>query len=270
MGRASRRKQQRRDETARAVRVAPATAVSKVPAGRRAQGPLTPARNIDDLTAPLLHCVGDMIPMWAAITLLSGVSAGQPANSCAQASYQLAGALGYLGYDAELVAACVHVRSTDGRSTDVGVWERPPQVRRNGTTDGHVVVWTSSFRRLIDLTIGQDPQLQRAARRNPNLAAPVVGELDELVAFGEGATPIVPRPPFAFAYMLLPQYTPVMAPLWENSDVTEQLDLGALAFAHDTLELVRATESRRRRPTGTRMRALLDGKAQLPPLPTAA
>jgi hypothetical protein len=76
----------------------------------------------------------------------------------------------------------------------------------------------------------------------------------------------VARPPFAFAYMLLPQYTPIMAPLWENSDVTEQLDLGALAVAHDTLELVRATESRRRRATGSRMRALLDGKLQLPPL----
>jgi hypothetical protein len=136
--------------------------------------------------------------------------------------------------------------------------------------DGHVVVWTSSFRRLIDLTVGQDPQLQRAARRNPTLAAPVVGELDDLVAFGEGPTPIVPRPPFAFAYMLLPQFTPFVAPLWESADVAEQLDLGALAIAHDTLELVRETESRRRRVTGSRIRALLDGKAELPPLPTTA
>jgi hypothetical protein len=270
MGRASRRKQQRRTATTKVVAVTPARAVSKIPAGRGAHVPLTPDWDIDDLAAPLRNCAGNMIPMWAAIGLLSGVSRSQPANSCAYASYQLAGALGHLGYDAELVAACVNVRSLDGLSTDVGVWERPPRIRRNGTTDGHVVVWTSSFGRLIDLTVGQDPQLQRAARRNPALAAPVVGELNELVAFGEGPTPIVPRPPFAFAYMLLPQYTPVMAPLWENSAVTEQLDFGALAFAYDTLELVRATESRRRRPTGTRMRALLDGKAQLPPLPTVA
>jgi hypothetical protein len=78
------------------------------------------------------------------------------------------------------------------------------------------------------------------------------------------------RPPFTFTYRLLPQYTPFVAPLWESANVAEQLDLAALAIAHDTLELVRATESRRRRATGNKIRALLDGKAQLPPLPTAA
>jgi len=84
--------------------------------------------------------------------------------------------------------------------------------------------------------------------------------------------------------MLLPHYTRFMAPLWGSAGLTEQLDLGALAVAHDTLELVdatldaRETESRRRRIAGTRlralldgrMRALLDGEAQLPPLPSLA
>ena len=145
-----------------------------------------------------------------------------------------------------------------------------PRIRRNGTTDGHVVVWTSSFRRLIDLTVGQDPQLQRAARQNPQLALPVVGQVDEFLAFRERCAVRTERPPFTFTYRLLPQYTRFVAPLWENADVTEQLDLAALALAHDTLELVRATESRRRRATGNKIRALLDGKAQLPPLPAAA
>jgi hypothetical protein len=108
MGRASRRKQQRRTGTARAVSVRPARAVSSVPATRKAQGPLTPAWSISDLSAPLTGCAGDTIPMWAAI--MSGISMGQPANSCAYASYQLAGALAHLGYEAEPVAACVNVR----------------------------------------------------------------------------------------------------------------------------------------------------------------
>jgi hypothetical protein len=270
MGRASRRKQQRRNGTAHVVAVKPSTAVLKAPAIRRSEGPLTPTWELDRFAAALLSCAGEMIPMWAAITILSGTAMGKAANSCAYASYQLAGALRHLGYDAEPIAACVNVRSLDGSATDVGVWEHPPRIRGDGTTNGHVVVWASSFRRLIDLTVCQDPQLQRAARQNPDLAAPVVGELQEFAAFGEGPTPMVARPPFVFTYMLLPQYTRFMAPLWENSAQTEQLDLGALAFAHDTLELVRTTESRRRRASGARIRALVDGKAQLPPLPAPA
>jgi hypothetical protein len=81
----------------------------------------SPAVSVEALSAPLQNCRGDMIPMWAAIVLLSGLSRGGPANSCAYASYQLAVALRHLGYDAEPVAASVNVTSLDGLSTDVGV-----------------------------------------------------------------------------------------------------------------------------------------------------
>jgi hypothetical protein len=77
----------------------------------------------------------------------------------------------------------------------------------------------------------------------------------------------------SFAYELLPQYTRYIAPLWENSDLTKQLDMGALAVANETLDLVRAMEnigSDRRRATSTRMRALLDDQAHLPPVSAAA
>lgn len=274
MGRASRRKQQRRSGIVDAGAVKGPSTVAKIPAicwGN--DGPLTPARDLDALAAPLENCAGEMIPMWAAISVLSRVGMGKPSRSCVPASYQLAGALRHLGYEADPVAASVNVLGPSGRSTDIGVWKHPPRIQHPGTTDGHLVVWTPSFRRLIDLTVCQDPQLHSAAQENPNLAAPVVGVLPQFAVFGEGPPPMIPRPPFVLTYMLLPQYTPFIAPLWEDSDLTDQLKIGALAVAYDALEIVRAVEgddSGARRATGHGMRALLDGEAQLPPMPTPA
>jgi predicted RecA/RadA family phage recombinase len=271
MGRASRKKKDRREGRAPAREPRPALVASG------ATGvPLMPVMAKEGWATALNQCEDEDLPLWATLVVLSGNAEGKPAGACIPLSCQLVGALGHFGFEAEVMAACVTVTDTNRGSTaeptEVGVWEQPPRIRDDGTTDGHVVVWSPSFERLVDLTVGQDPQIQRAARKHSHMASPVVVRIPRSMASGTDIRlPATMRGSFMLTYRLLPEHTSVLAPMWERSTLTEQLRLGALAVAYDALELVRLMESEDdRRAAGARMRALLDGYAHLPPLPASS
>jgi hypothetical protein len=219
----------------------------------------------------------EAMPLYAPIAVLIQHAIGKPANTCVPLSYQLVGALRHLGYQAQLMVACASVVGRDGagtKVTDVGVWERPPIVRPDGTTNGHVVVWADSFHRLVDLTIGQDATLQRAAVQDPDLAASsVVLPMPRLLSFMEtGGRPIATlRGPFVINYMLFPEYLDALDPLfaeWRHNGILRAVDASALSLAHATLDILRMVERDRpdRRCSDPSIRALLDGHSTLPPL----
>jgi len=220
----------------------------------------------------------EAMPLYTPMAILMQHAIGKPANTCVPLGYQLARALHHLGFDAQLVVACASVMSREGgtrKITDVGVWDRPPTVRSNGTTNSHVIVWADSFHRLVDLTIGQDATLQRAAARTPELAAgPVVLPLPGLVSFREsGGQPLMTlRGPFVINYMLFPEYTRALDPLfehWRCDGTLQAMEQVALRLAHGTVDIIRTVERQipERRCPDPRMRALLDGRTTLPPLP---
>ncbi len=197
---------------------------------------------------------------------------GKPAGSCVTTCHQMAAALGHLGFEAEPMAACATVFRAAGqvKYTDVGVWEHPPIVRPDGTTNGHMVVWTESFRRLIDATVVQDPALLKLARRDIQFTLPVVlrvpGGRDTLI---DGQTAFTPRGPFLVSWLALPDWTETMTPLLDGPR-GRAVEYGALAVAHDALDVRRSTgehrdlrELPRLYPT---LAALLTGSTTLPPL----
>jgi hypothetical protein len=111
----------------------------------------------------------EQVPLYTALAAVHYEMSGAPPQACVSICYQLAGALRHLGLQAEVMAACATVFDRDDQQVkhaDVGRWDRAPIVRPDGTTDGHVVLWAESGRRLVDPTIVQAPVLLEAARKD--------------------------------------------------------------------------------------------------------
>ncbi|MEO3931125.1 polymorphic toxin-type HINT domain-containing protein [Micromonosporaceae bacterium B7E4] len=103
----------------------------------------------------LVDAPAELIPLFAVLAVLHQRQSGKPLGTCVPTSYQISGALRHLGFEAEPVAACAtvyRVTATFREVSDVGVWKRPPIVHPDGTTNGHMVVWASSFAQLVDAT----------------------------------------------------------------------------------------------------------------------
>jgi hypothetical protein len=226
----------------------------------------------DGLFTGVIQGPVELGPMWAAVAVLHKTLGGKPANTCVPACAMLVGALHYLGFQAEMIAACATVfrqEDTATRFADIGRWDRPPLVRNDATTDGHAVVWAESFRRLIDPTIVQEPSLRRAAAGDETFAMPIVVPLAsrELLV---GRVPAVLRTPFLIAYMLFPEWSNAFDPL-VTGDHGALLEYGALDLSHAVLDSLGAAAKIRDLRTlpaiYPRLGALLAGREALPAMP---
>jgi hypothetical protein len=208
----------------------------------------------------------ELWPLYVPASLIRHDAGGQPAGACVPVSYQLARALRYLGYEASLLVVCASVFSRDNANvkvTDVGVWDREPSWHGNGPRvfNGHVVVYSGSFERLVDVTIGQDMTLHTASERNPEVTRPLIIRLPHL-----NAVPTTLRGKFLISYHLFPAWTHTLDPYWQNLDTMARLERGALGLAHDAVNALRVLEDEfpeSRVPPGP-ARELLDGRTSLP------
>jgi hypothetical protein len=199
-------------------------------------------------------------------TLIRLDAGGQSAAACVPVSYQLARALRYLGFEASLLVVCASVFSKSDagvRLTDVGVWSHEPHWHGpdGSLFDGHVVVYSRSFQRLVDVTIGQDSTLYRASGKDPEITRPLILPLPAL-----NIVPTTLRSGFMISYNLFPGWTQTLDPYWQDIDRMAALERGALSLAHETLKVLRAFEEEFPGscvPPGP-VRELLDGDARLP------
>ncbi len=185
----------------------------------------------------------EVTPLYALMVAAHHAVARRPDYSSVVAAAQFMCGLEYLGFQAEIIAACTsvfHPKRDGNRKTDIGVWKHPPVVRSDGTTDGHAVIWTDSFKRCIDIGICRDPTLQRESKNDPSLEAPAILPCpegrDKLIhgSFSVGAH----RSPYMLTWMFFPEWTSNYDLLLETRAATIQH--GGLAMAHVAIDLLSA------------------------------
>ncbi len=216
----------------------------------------------------------ELVPMYAVLAVLHQKSSGLPVGTCVPTSFQISGALEHLGFRAEPIAACglVHrVTDTFTEISEVGVRTRPPVVFPDGTTTGHMIVWTSSFGHLIDATLVQDPTLLAAAHRDPVYSMPVFLPVPaDRDAFLRTEPMLVLDERLRASWILRPEWTAAMAPVLDGP-MGLVARLGALALATDALEVVRDLGDERDLSSlaarSARLGRLLAGQESLPALP---
>jgi len=233
-----------------------------------------PAYEHSPMFALLVEAPVELTPLYAVLAALHQASSGKPVGTCVVSCHQISGALHHLGFDAEPIAACATLyRTTDTFTevSEVGVWKRPPVLRPDGTTTGHMVVWTASFAQLIDPTLVQDPTLFALAATDPIYSIPVSVALptdpDEVLR----ARPVVALDERLHAsWLLLPEWTEAMNSVLAGAEGTAAT-LGGLALATDALVALRNLGQERDLTQlphlYPQLGALLSGRRRLPPLP---
>lgn len=216
---------------------------TRTPRGRPADrdDDLMPVYDVSPMFGFLADAPVAMVPLYAVLTVLHQALSGKPVGSCVLTSHQISGALRHLGFTAEPIAACAtvyRITETFTEVSEVGVWKRPPIISPDGTTTGHMVVWTPSFAQLIDATLVQDPTLLAAARNNPLYSIPVLAsvprDLGELVE----ARPLVTLDEqLRASWVLIPEWTSLMDPVLD-AEAGTAVTLGALGLATGALDLI--------------------------------
>lgn len=246
-------------------------------------GPTTPLRDASGFSRfvrfashvqdTLTNCEIELLPLHAVLAVVHSNLSGPPGSRCVPVCYHLQGGLEHLGFDSEVIAASAMVlRTTDDAAERVGDYHQEPMLRDDGSTDGHTVLWASSFGQLVDPTIGQARHLQEAAEDNPRFSFPVVLPIaSREILVGPWGIGTTSRPPLHIAWVLQPQFTSALRPVL-GSDLETSLTYGKLALAHTTLEVLRSVEElrsdfKRLRTLYPQIAALLDGRRQLPELP---
>lgn len=216
----------------------------------------------------------EQTPLYAVLAVLHQALSGRPVGSCVLSCHKISGALRHLGFDAEPIAAHARLYRTTATFTeesDIGVWKRPPVVRTDGTTTGHMVVLAWSFGQLVDPTLVQDPTLLARAVGDPIYSipacTPVPTDLDSLLQ----------RPPVQrldhdlyVSWLLQPEWTDAT-----NAVLDETLrlaaTLGALSLATQAIDVLQRLGTERDLISlengNTVLGAMLSGERQLPALP---
>lgn len=224
----------------------------------------------DTLALGVLRTIDvELTPLYAMISAMYQVLGGQESPSPVIASAQMARGLEYLGCEADLIVTCTSFYELKGGSVsleDIGVWSHPPVIRSDGTTDAHVVVWTNSFSRCIDLGVCQSATLRRAPNAQAGPAILPAADRDALLNTARALVAF--RGKLALQWMFFPQWTPCLDLLWSrHADIIQH---GGLALAHMVVDQLSAVAvSRDLSQLRDRYRAigqLLTDELQLPEL----
>jgi hypothetical protein len=216
----------------------------------------------------------ELVPLYAALSLIHSDVGSDPKNVSFPVCYQLAEALDYLGFDSEVLPATTKVFARDDLDVpllEMGLVDQPPSVEFDGTTDGHFLLWTVSFSRLIDPTITQTPRLMALAEGHARFSLPIVLPIDDLKLFSSSSPAGAVRDPFIIAWKLTAERRPV-SPSTLDPRLKAALSYGGLLLAHSAVRLIR--DLRRTRAdlssldvSYPQLQALLSGGIQLPSLP---
>jgi hypothetical protein len=223
----------------------------------------------------MLHkCDATLLPLYTALALICDGLAGPPGNICVPVCYQLLGALKYLGYDGQVVAASAMIMPDESKTIEhIGEYKRRPKLDDDGSTNGHAVLWLESFSRMVDPTIVQSRSIQTAARFNADLSFPVVLPVANLEVLLGAESPGFEtiRASHRIAWILQPQWTGSLTPV-RGSDLHTGIAYGQLALAYAILDVMRGldcdgSDLQRLRDLHEPMATLLDEHTHLPPLP---
>jgi hypothetical protein len=211
----------------------------------------------------------DISPLYTLLAAIQQTLSNRLAYSIVIASAQFVRALEHMGFEAELVPACTSlVRKGEKRPIDIGVWEHPPVVHPDGTTDGHVVVWADSYKRCIDLGLCHHPEMLKLSSDNDSLTNPIVLPIagGRAQFFDSGTQHTTLRPPFGIFWTLFPQWNSRLEPFFIRHE--DEIERGGLALANVTVDLLSAlavyndlAELYRLYP---RLSNLLSGRVRLP------
>lgn len=246
-------------------------------AARISQGPLPQALPSPillpgtDLLVHLVTAPVPVAPLYAILTAIHQAVGDCPTSRAVLESAQVVRALRWLGFEAELIACCARVFCDPypARLTDVGVRNRPPAVRADGTTDGHTIVWISSANRFFDLAVFRDRNLLRAeGGEDPTFNVPAMlpmpGGRAQLL--NPLLVPATDRGRWRIAWYLYPHWTSRYDELIARH--ADAVNSGGLALAQVTLDLLSATAVHRDMTELDRLYPqlgrLLSGAAQLP------
>jgi hypothetical protein len=213
----------------------------------------------------------DAVPLFMTVAVLHQSQAGKPAGTCVTTCLTLIRALEHLGFSAEPLAACASVFSRDTHNTkitDVGVWEHPPVVRPDGTTNGHMIVWSPSFRRMIDPTIAQAPVLLEAARTSLVQSYPSVLQVDHEALLSTTVT--APRGPYTVTWTVFPQWTPILTGMLApaHHEAIEHAAVRLAGLVVEQLPMIgQIRDQRALHSLHPHLGALLSGRALLPDPP---
>lgn len=179
------------------------------------------------------------------------------------ASGQLMRGLQYLGFEAELIPACMNVFRIDRVRPN----ERSASDR--AITDTHLVVWSPSLNRCIDLGVCQNATLVHALADGGISAFPVTlpvsGGRDQLFS---GQTFVIARHPFGIMWKFFPGWDSQFDSLLAR--YTAAIEHGGLALAHVVVDLLSALavyrDLHQLDDLYPRLGGLLSGRVSLPKL----
>lgn len=207
-------------------------------AGFTESGPVVAAEDFllsgyDTFLGALVVLPVELTPLYAMLTAIYHAIGRRASYSGVVASGQLVRGLEHLGFEAELLPACMSVfRLNRGH---VGA-----HISGDGKTSGHLVVWVSSFNRCIDLAVCQDRTLVRASIGDAVLALPVIlpvpGGREKLLYGSESIG--TERPPFEISWKFFPEWMSRFEPLLTQHTVA--IEHGGLALAHVVVDLLSA------------------------------
>jgi hypothetical protein len=191
--------------------------------------PVLPVAAGSPMLGSLVNGPIEALPLYAVLTAIHLELSGNAVNACPPVCYQIVGALRHFGFAAEMMAAYVDVEKDGRRYGGIGV-NGKATVYPDGTTNGHMIVWADSFGRLVDATVAQHPELNRAVHQGSlNQSAPLVlpvGERDVLLEGRDRRDPC----PYELAYLAIPQYTSVFD--GSIAQYREPLDYGTPSMAY--------------------------------------
>ncbi|TDO37166.1 hypothetical protein C8E87_0771 [Paractinoplanes brasiliensis] len=149
-----------------------------------------------------------------------------------------------LGYSSEVFAACASVFQVKGNTAphkDIGVWDHPPTIGSDGSTDGHFVVWVDELNRLIDPTLGQHREIFIRSDGDQQYRHPAVLPVEGGKARLLSSTPMTFWPPYGISWTLLPLQDGYLLPLYEYH--SRAIESGSRKFAKLVIDLLRAVQT---------------------------
>lgn len=232
-----------------------------------------PTRGAQRLLGALFSVPMDLIPLYAPLGVAHAALAGFSAGTCVTTCTTLAIALDHLGFAAEPMAAVATVSSQQGGReviSDIGVPDRPPVVRPDLSTNGHMVLWAGSFARLVDPTIVQEPRLLAMARRDPTVAFPAIAPVPDRATL-LSVRPAITRGGCVISWRLHPEWTPILQQILTTGPAAQAVAYAGLNVATRTLSVLADLNQHRDlgplRAGKSRLAHLLTGRESLPPLP---
>jgi hypothetical protein len=220
----------------------------------------------------LLQYPVELLPLYAALAIISVQITGAPSDRCVPLCFQLQGALEYLGFSSRVITAAAMLITPEPENIEyIGVHDSPV-MKKDGSTNGHVILWAPPFQRLVDPTIFLAQLIQGSAEYRTAHPPPAIMSIPEDGIVPENAVlQTATKAGVGMRWRLYPQWNESVIPQ-PGSDLETGLIYSKLALAHITVEIIQGLEGFRSdlddlRNLYPQLGELIEGRRQLPSLP---